>query len=163
LRSSVQGAYCSKHVLLFFRGPRKRCVRLAKKGPREITNKRVHSRINPIETCCLLSCPDNKNCVHHLILSNVGPVRFGPDDLVDLALMPGRPARAVSFHTPSGNLFEDSSTTDFCGRSLPLLWLADPFDGRPVEKPLSNQACPTPSKTFTCIQKTTSRTLSADS
>jgi hypothetical protein len=53
----------------------------------------------------------------------------------------------MSFHTPSGNLFEDSSTIDLCGRSLPLLWLADPFDGRPVEKPLSNQACPTPSKT----------------
>ena len=92
------------------------CVRLA------ITDKCVHSLINTIEPCCLLSCPDNKNCVHHLILSNVGPVRFGPDDLVDLALMPGRPARVVSFHTPSGNLFEDSSTIDFIAAGLFLYY-----------------------------------------
>jgi hypothetical protein len=109
----------------------------ASKGSREITDKRVHSLIDTIEPCCLLSCPDNKNRAHHLILSNVGPVRFGPDDLVDLALMAGRRARAVLFHTPSESLRGLQYNRLHCGRSLPLLWLADPFDGRLVENPLS--------------------------
>lgn len=36
--------------------------------------------------------------------------------------MPGSPARAVLFHTPSGNLFEDSSTIDFIVAGLFLCY-----------------------------------------
>jgi len=148
----------------FFSVARGKCLCSASKGSHEITDKRVHSLIDTIEPCCLLSCPDNKNRAHHLILSNVGPVRFGPDDLVDLALMAGRPARAVSFHTPSGNLFEDSSTTDFIAAGLFLYygWLT-PLMAVQSRTHYQTNRVRLQVKPFTCIQKTTVRTLSAGS